>query len=90
MTELLDTAVEVRLDPTGALVAFRRQGSGGVPSSHPWRTVERTTARWVVDTDWWREPARREYRRCLIEGDECVELALDLDTGAWTLSRRYD
>ena len=85
MTELLGDAAgagAVRCDPGGVPVAVRLDGR--------WHTVEGEVARWLVDTDWWRTPARRDYRRCLLAGGECVELALDLDARAWSVVRRYD
>ena len=83
MTELLDGRVEVRGDAT-APTALRTESG--------WRRVERVAARWVVDTDWWRRPLRREYLRCLLSGGECCEIYRDLDGGAaeWSWSRRYD
>ena len=83
MTELLATAVQVRYDPEGALLAVRLPPSG-------WRAVERTLCRWVVETDWWATAAHRDYRRCLLAGGDCVELYCDLATGEWTVARRYD
>jgi hypothetical protein len=82
MTELLDEPTDVRLSLDGRVEAVR------LPEG--WRTVARTTSRWLVEIDWWREPVRREYRRCLTRTHECVELYLDLETGAWHLARRYD
>jgi hypothetical protein len=82
MTELLDEPIEVRLAADGRIEALR------LPEG--WRVVVRTANRWLVDTDWWRRPIRRDYRRCLTRSDECVEVYRDLDSGAWHLSRRYD
>ncbi len=82
MTELLDTPVEVRTGPDGALRAVRV----GVR----WHVMERVTARWRVETDWWRTPVRRDYWRCLLAGGDCVELCLDRLDGGWRLVRRYD
>jgi hypothetical protein len=82
MTELLDIPTEVRLSDDGRIEALR------LPEG--WRVVARTTSRWLVETDWWREPVRREYRRCTTRAGECVEVFRDLDTGAWRLGRRYD
>ena len=81
MTELFDLAVEVRL--AGERVEAVRMPEG-------WRVVARTTNRWLVDVDWWRLPARRDYRRCLLRSGDCVELYRDLESGAWHLARRYD
>jgi hypothetical protein len=83
VTELLEGAVEVRgSDPTTPTALRTTAG---------WRHVERVVTRWVVDTDWWRRPVRREYLRCLVAGGECCELYRDLDTGGgWSWSRRYD
>ncbi|HEY6378733.1 MAG TPA: hypothetical protein VI316_06100 [Candidatus Dormibacteraeota bacterium] len=83
MTELLSAAVEVRRDATGALLAVRLPPGG-------WRAVERTLCRWMVETDWWGQAVHRDYRRCLLAGGDCVELACDLVTGAWRVARRYD
>ncbi len=62
MTELLD----------GHGVGEVRAGAGGDPAAvrlgGGWRPVTHTLNRWVVDTDWWRTPVRREYRRCLVDG----------------------
>jgi hypothetical protein len=70
-----------------------------------WREVVCTVNRWVVEIDWWRAPVRREYRRCLVAGGECLELCRDLEgagggrspagaaaggPGGWTVVRRYD
>jgi hypothetical protein len=82
MTELLGLPTEVRLGPGGAVQAVR------LPEG--WRVVERTTARWRVETDWWREPVRRDYHRCVTRTGECVEVYRDLGTDAWQLARRYD
>lgn len=82
MTELLCRPVAVRRDAEGEVRA--------VHLGDRWRSVVRTTCRWLVDTDWWRDPVRREYRRCLTGDGECLELSRDLDTGTWTLVRRYD
>lgn len=83
MTELLAGAVEVRRDTAGALLAVRIPPAG-------WQAVGRTVNRWVVETDWWRRKVRRDYRRCLLTGGDCVELCGDLDSGAWSVVRRYD
>lgn len=88
MTELLaDGSVEVRAGAGGDPVAVRGGGGG-------WRPVTHTLSRWVVDTDWWRTPVRREYRRCLVDGGECLELCRELDDApspwAWRVVRRYD
>ena len=83
MTELLEEPVEVRLAGDGAVTAVRLPTGG-------WREVVRTVNRWVVETDWWRTPVRRDYRRCLLRGDDCVEVYADHGTGRWWLSRRYD
>ncbi|HEX3606159.1 MAG TPA: hypothetical protein VH134_09570 [Candidatus Dormibacteraeota bacterium] len=84
MTELLDDrgVGEVRGGAGGDPVAVRLEGG--------WRTVARTLNRWVVETDWWREPVRREYRRCLVDGGDCLELCRELGTARWTVVRRYD
>lgn len=82
MTELLDLATEVRLSSDGRIEALR------LPEG--WRMVARTTSRWLVETDWWRQPVHREYRRCTTRTGECVEVYRDLDTGEWRLGRRYD
>jgi len=59
MTELLDGVAEVRLDQrTGALRAVRLSGR--------WHPVSRVASRWVVETDWWRIPVRRQYFRLLL------------------------
>ena len=82
MTELLEGAVDVRGTDTTTPAALRTEAG--------WRRIERVVARWVVDTDWWRRPVRREYLRCLLAGGECCELYRDLDSGGWSWSRRYD
>lgn len=82
MTELLCTEVAVRIAADGSLTA--------VHTSAGWRAVTRTTNRWIVDTDWWRDRVRRDYRRCLLADGDCIELYSDLETGTWWLSRRYD
>lgn len=82
MTELLDGAVEVRGDDPSTPAALRTAAG--------WRRIERVVNRWVVDTDWWRRPVRREYLRCLLEDGECCEIHRDLQEGGWTWSRRYD
>jgi hypothetical protein len=82
VTELLCEPVEVRTDVDGTPLAVHTGGR--------WRAVERITNRWLVDTDWWRSPVRRDYRRCLTRDGECLELYRDLESGAWVLSRRYD
>ncbi len=82
MTELYELPVEVRLGGEGRIEAVR------LPEG--WRLVDRTTARWLVETDWWREPVSRDYRRCLLRAGECVEVFRDMRSGAWYLARRYD
>jgi len=82
VTELLCTRSAVRTGPEGALVAVRTAAG--------WRSVLRTTNRWVVETDWWRAQVRREYHRCVTDEGECLELYRDPGTGEWWLSRRYD
>ena len=82
MTEILGGAAEVRLAPDGTPAAVRL-GSG-------WRDVIEVVLTWRVETDWWRAPVRRDYLRCLLTGNECVELHRDLDTGLWHWARRYD
>jgi len=82
MTELLDGSVEVRGADPATPEALRTEAG--------WRRVERVVTRWVVDTDWWRQPIRREYLRCLLAGGECCEVYRDLDAGGWSWSRRYD
>jgi hypothetical protein len=83
VTELLDAAeAEVRTGPDGGPAAVRTGGG--------WREVTRTVNRWVVETDWWRVPVRREYRRCLVAGGDCLELSRELDSSRWSVVRRYD
>jgi hypothetical protein len=82
VTELYELPVEVRTTSDGRVQAVR------LPEG--WRLVERTTSRWVVETDWWRDPVSRDYRRCLTRSGECVEVYRDRRTGAWHLARRYD
>ncbi|TMD02152.1 MAG: hypothetical protein E6I76_10060 [Chloroflexi bacterium] len=83
MTELLDSGEgEVRAGPDGGPAAVRTGGG--------WREVTRTVNRWVVETDWWRAPVRREYRRCLVAGGDCLELCRELDSPRWSVVRRYD
>lgn len=82
VTELLDVPAEVRTAPDGALRAVRLAGR--------WRPVERVLSSWVVETDWWNVPVRREYRRCLVAGGECVEVSCDMAGGGWRVVRRYD
>ena len=84
MTELLDQGMAGRV----------RTGAGGDPVAvrleDRWRAVARTLNRWVVETDWWREPVRREYRRCLVDGGDCLELCRELGSTEWSVVRRYD
>ncbi len=83
MTELLEgSEAKVRTGPDGGPVAVRIGGG--------WRRVTGTVNRWIVETDWWREPVRREYRCCLVDGGDCLELCRELDTPRWTVVRRYD
>lgn len=82
MTELYDLPTEVRLTTDARLQAVR------LPEG--WRLVERTTNRWRVETDWWRDPVARDYRRCVTRSGECIEVYRDLRTDAWHLARRYD
>jgi hypothetical protein len=83
VTELLEAAEgEVRTGPDGGPAAVRTGGG--------WREVTRTVNRWVVETDWWRVPVRREYRRCLVAGGDCLELCRELDSPRWSVVRRYD
>lgn len=82
MTELLDALVEVRTDAGDEVSAVRLEGR--------WEELERVTARWRVETDWWRAPVRRDYLRCLLRGGDCVELCLDGASGRWSVVRRYD
>jgi hypothetical protein len=82
VTELFDLPVEVRVGGGGRIEAVR------LPEG--WRVVTRTVNRWLVEIDWWRDPVRRDYRRCLVRSGDCVELYHDLETGAWHLARRYD
>jgi hypothetical protein len=82
VTELLCVEVAVRTTADGSLTAVRTPAG--------WRAVTRTTNRWLVETDWWRAPIRRDYRRCLLAEGDCIELYVDLETGRWWLSRRYD
>jgi hypothetical protein len=82
VTELLDQPTEVRLRPGGEIEA--------VLLPEGWRLVARTTNRWLVETDWWRQPVRREYHRCLTRrSGDWIELYRDLETGTWHLARRY-
>jgi hypothetical protein len=85
VTELLDAGEgeQVRVAADGSSPTAVRTGGG-------WRPVTHTVNRWVVETDWWRMPVRREYRRCLVAGGDCLELCRDLDTLRWTVVRRYD
>jgi hypothetical protein len=82
MTELLGLPTEVRQSADGRIEAVR------LPEG--WRLVAEVTHRWLVETDWWREPVRREYFRCRTGTDQRIELYRDLETGAWHLARRYD
>ena len=83
MTELLYSGEgEVRAGPDGGPAAVRTGGG--------WREVTGTGNRWVVETDWWRAPVRREYRRCLVAGGDCLELCRELDSPRWSVVRRYD
>jgi hypothetical protein len=89
--------------PAGVRVAA--DGSpAAVLTSAGWREVVCTVNRWVVEVDWWRAPVRREYRRCLVAGGECLELSRELagpgvgqgpeasagGSGGWMVVRRYD
>jgi len=82
MTELYELPTEVRLAAGGGIQAIR------LPEG--WRLVERTSNRWLVETDWWREPVSRDYRRCVTRSGECVEVYHDLALDSWHLARRYD
>jgi len=83
MTELLNTPIEVRTRDDGAPTALRIPQRG-------WRDVERTTNRWLVEADWWRDPVFREYRRVLTSDGECYDLFRDLLDNRWYIGRRYD
>ena len=83
MTELLARTVEVRTGPGAEPLEVRLPGGGR-------RAVERITARWVVEADWWRAPVRREYHRLLLAGGECVDVCHEPAAGGWTVVRRYD
>lgn len=84
MTELLSGPAQVR----------EAAGAADVPEAvytdAGWRRVERVAARWLVETDWWCQPMRREYLRCLLAGGDCCELYRDLQEGGWYWARRYD
>ena len=82
VTELIEGAVEVRGGDQDTPAALRTEMG--------WRRIERVVTRWMVETDWWRQPVRREYLRCLLAGGECCELFHDLEGGGWCWSRRYD
>ena len=82
MTELLRDDATVRAAASGWPAAVHT-GSG-------WRRVTEVVARWRVETDWWRTPARRDYVRCLLDDGDCVELYLDLVAGSWHWARRCD
>ncbi len=84
MTELLEGTAEVRGEGREPGVPATVRTEAG------WRRIERVATRWVVETDWWRRPVRREYVRCLLAGGECCELYRELDTDGWFWSRRYD
>ena len=84
MTELLEGAVDVRGEGTNPATPTALRTEAG------WRRVERVATRWVVETDWWRRPVRREYLRCLLAGGECCEVYRDLEGSGWFWSRRYD
>jgi hypothetical protein len=82
MTELLDAEVSVRTGAGGAVAAVRLDGR--------WEELERVAAGWRVETDWWREPVRRDYWRCLLRSGDCVEICRDHASERWSLVRRYD
>lgn len=82
MTELLTGTAEVRADAGGSPSAVRVDGV--------WRAVREVALTWRVETDWWRTPVRRDYVRCLLSQDACVDLYRDLETGVWHWERRYD
>lgn len=99
MTELLDGdggrgREGRRLAPEDLAMGVRVAADGSptaVRTSAGWRRVVGTVNRWIVETDWWRAPVRREYRRCLVTGGDCLELCRELDgPGGWTVVRRYD
>ena len=110
MTELIDGpdgGQDGRREPPPARAADVRVAADGSPTavltSVGWREVVCTVNRWVVEIDWWRVPVRREYRRCLVAGGECLELCRELrpgggrgseapagGPGGWTVVRRYD
>lgn len=82
MTELLEGAVDVRIDASGRPAAIR---TGSV-----WGRVAEVVNTWRVETDWWRTPVGRDYVRCLLVDGECIDLYRDLETGVWHRERRYD
>ncbi|HZB98058.1 MAG TPA: hypothetical protein VE219_05615 [Candidatus Sulfotelmatobacter sp.] len=87
MTELLDEGLEVQLSDAGLPSTIRMPKSWRSPGRRKVRTV---TSTWLVETDWWRDPVRRRYVRCLLGERECVEVYCDLLRGEWRLVRRYD
>jgi hypothetical protein len=111
VTELIDGAGggrDGRREPPAARTAEVRAAADGSPvavlTPAGWREIVCTVNRWVVEIDWWRAPVRREYRRCLVAGGECLELCRELagpgggrgpeapaaGAGGWTVVRRYD
>ena len=83
MTELLNTPIDVQLRSDGAPSALRLPRRG-------WHDIARITNRWLVETDWWRDPVLREYHRVLTGDGECYEVFCDLLDHTWYISRRYD
>jgi hypothetical protein len=82
MTELLSGTVQVRVNGDGMPQAMRIGGA--------WHDIDEVVLTWRVETDWWREPVRRDYVRCLLKGDECLDVYRDIERDAWFLVRRYD
>ena len=82
MTELLTRAVDVRARDDGMPASVRIDGI--------WCAVCEVMLTWRVDTDWWCSAVRRDYMRCLLDSDDCVDVCRDLVSGEWSLVRRYD
>ena len=68
--------VQVRADDSGRPARVRRR--------RRWIEVARTTDRWRIDDEWWRErPLSRTYYRVLLEDGQPLTLFRDDVAGRW-------
>lgn len=82
MTRLVRSlpAIEVELDPSGALAAITWAGR---------REPVEVCNRWRVDDAWWGEAISRDYFK--VVGERWLALVyLDRTDGTWHLERVYD